>query len=439
VLDVILHQHEKEKTAMNTLSPMQRKPLVILMAAAFAASFLAAPFARAATIEESVSVQQSNPLTPKEGEAVSSAGAKLLQHVTEARARLAKKDTKGAAEALNQAEKLLEIIQASVPTTLVKDRIKVAKKGLVYEDSRTLQPDLIPLYSSLDEVADFMPLKTVKTEQGAQAKTRKPEDTSAKVEEPTDATMKYMEVDLPLHATRHLVDAARAYLASGRVDEADKSLKAVEQGVVHLSVAMAQPLFVARKLMENAVLDQDAGKQSLSRNELQSAIGQMELAEHSPDPYTREGAQLLLKEARVLQSDMSAGKDVSTRMRALWQHTQAYAERAEEYLRTSWTRMRNVSPFNDKLIEAKRFLSDAEIDLFIGREPAKTRQDLKKSLGYLDEAARHARIYYTDPIYKRQIAELQQSVRAIMGDPELAAPSQFEAAKKELGLMIRSL
>jgi hypothetical protein len=147
----------------------------------------------------------------------------------------------------------------------------------------------------------------------------------------------------------------------------------------------------------------------------------------------------LLKEARTLQSDMSAGKDMSTRMRGLWQHTQAYAERAEEYLRTSWTRMRNVSPFNDKLIEARRYLSDAEIDQFVGGEPARTGQDLKKSLGYLDEAASQARIYYTDPVYKRQIAELQKSVRAIMGDPEVAGQPQFEADKSELGLMIRSL
>ena len=424
---------------MNTLSHMQPKSLVFLMAAALAASSLAVPFAQAAAIEESVSVQPTRALTPKEGEVVSSAGAKVLQHVAEARARLARKDPKGAGEELNQAEKLLEIIQAAVPATLVKDRIQVAKKGLEYEDSRTVRPDLIPIFSSLEEVADFMPLKTVKTEQGGQATAKKPEEKSAKVEERTDATLKYMEVDLPLHATRHLVNAAKGYLADGKADAADQSLKAVEQGVVYISVAMEQPLFAARSLMEQAVLDLNAGKKDLSRDELQAAIVQMEVAEKSTDPYTREGAQILLKEARTLQADMRAGKDVSARMRGLWQHTKAYAERAVEYLRTSWTRMRNVSPFKEKLIEAKRFLSDAEIDLFIGREPAKTRQDLQKALGYLDEAASQAQTYYTDPIYKRQIAELQKSVREIMGDPAGAGQPQFEAAKGELGRMIRSL
>lgn len=424
---------------MNTLSNMQRKPLVILMAVAMAASPLAVPFAQAATIEESVSVQPPHPLTPKEGAAVSSAAAQVLQHVAAARARLAKKDSKGAGEELNQAEKLLEIIQAAVPTTVVKDRIKVPKKGLEYENSRAEQPDLIPLYSSLEEVAEFMPLKTIKSVQGAQANARKPEAKSAKAEEQTDATVRYLEVDLPLHASRRLVDAAKNELAKGKVAEADQSLKALEQGVVYVSVAIEQPLYVARNLMGQAVQDLDAGKKDLSRNELQAAIMQMELAEKSPDRYTREGAQILLKDARALQSDMNAGKDVSARMRGLWQHTEAYAERAMEYLRTSWTGMRNVSPFKDKLIEAKRFLSDAEIDLFVGREPAKSRQDLKKSLGYLDEAASQARIYYTDPIYKRQIAELQKSVREIMGDPQASARPQFEAARQELGLMIRSL
>jgi hypothetical protein len=424
---------------MNTLCPMQRKPLVLLMAAALAASFLAAPLVQAATIKESVSVQPSHPLTPKEGAVVSSAGAKVLQHVAEARARLANKDAKGAGEELNQAVKLLDIIQATVPTTLVKDRIEVAKKGLEYENSRAVQPDLIPLFSSVAEVADYMPLKTMNPDLAAQDTTKKPEGKSAMVEEQTDASLKYMEVDLPLHATRHWVDAARSYLDEGKVDEADKSLKAVEQGVVYISVALEQPLFIARSHLERAEIDLQGGRTDLAHNNLQAAISQLQLAEKSPDPYTREGAQILLKEARSLQSDMHAGKDVRIRMHGLWQHTQAYAERAMEYLRTSWTRMRNVSPFNDKLIEAKRFLSDAEIDQFIARDPARTRQDLLKTLGYLDEAASQARIYYTDPVYKQQIAGLQKSIRAIMGDPAAAGQPQFEAAKLELGRMIHSL
>lgn len=424
---------------MNTLSPMQGKPLVILMAAALAASTMAAPFAQAATIEESVTIQPTHPLTAKEGEVVSSAGAKVLQHVAEARARLARKDPKGAEQELNQAEKLLDIIEAAVPATLVKDRIKMDKKGLEYEDSRTVQPDLIPVFSSLEEVADFMPLKTAKAGRAEPSQASKPGPKAAKAEERTDATLSYMEVNLPLHATRHWVNAAKGYLAEGKADEADKSLKAVEEGVVYISVSVEQPLFVARSLMEQAVIDLNAGKKALSRDELQAAIVQMEQAEKSPDPYTREGAQILLKEARTLQADIRAGKDVSARMRGLWQHSKAYAERAVEYLRTSWTRMRNVSPFREKLIEAKRFLSDAEIDQFIGREPAKAQQDLQKALGYLDEAASQAQTYYTDPLYKREIAELQKSVRAIMGDPAMAGQQKFEAAMEELAHMIRSL
>lgn len=427
---------------MKALNPAQHKPLVILIAAAFAACTLAVPLVplvHAATVEESVSVQPAHPLTPKERAVISSAGLKVLQHVTEARARLARKDPKGAEKELNQAEKLLDIIQATVPTTLVKDRIVVAKKDLAYQDSRTVQPDLIPLYSTLEEVVDFMPLKTIKPAEGTQAKAKQPEGNPVKAEEQTDAILKYMEVDLPLQATRHWVSAAKASLADGKADEADKSLKAVEQGVVYISVAIEQPLFIARSHLERAAIDLDGGRKDLARNNLQAAISQLQRAEKSPDPYTREGAQVLLKEASTLQSDMRADKGVSARMHGLWQRTQAYAERASEYLHTSGTRLRNVSPLNDKLIEAKRFLIDAQIDLFIGKEPAKAQQDLQKVVGYLDEAASQANTYYTDPTYKRQIAALQKSIQVIKRDPAAAGQQQFEAATVELTHMIRTL
>jgi hypothetical protein len=424
---------------MNTLSQMKRQPLVTLVAAAMAATALAGPPARAAAIEESVSVQPPRPLTPKEEEVLSSAGAKVLQHVAEARARLARKDSRGAGEELDQAEKLLDIIQAAVPATVVKDRIEVPKKGLEYENSRTVQPDLIPLYNSLEEVADYMPLKPTRTTPGEHAKVTHPEGKSARVEETTDAALKYTELDLPLHAIRSFVDAARGDLAKGKPDEADASLKAVEQGVVYVSVAVEQPLFVARNLMEQASIDLEKGRKDLAQNNLQAAIVQLEQAEKSSDPYTREGAQALLKEARTLQADMRAGNDVGRRMRGLWQHTKAYAERAVEYMRTGWSRMRSVSPFKDELIEVKRYLSDAEIDLFIGKEPAKARHDMQKALANLDGAASHAQTYYTDPIYKQQIADLQKTVRGMMGNTPVANQQQFEAAKDELSRMIRSL
>ena len=118
---------------MKTLSQMQRKPLAILVAATLAASALSVPMAHAKAIEESVTVQPAQALTPKEEEVLSSAGAKVLRHVAEARARLAKKDTKGAGEELNQAGKLLDIIQATLPPAVIKDRIRVTKKDLEYD------------------------------------------------------------------------------------------------------------------------------------------------------------------------------------------------------------------------------------------------------------------------------------------------------------------
>ncbi|MHB1084436.1 MAG: YfdX family protein [Thiobacillus sp.] len=424
---------------MNSLKPMQRKPLAVFLAAAMTAMPLVMPVAQAATLEESVSVHPTRSLTPKEEEVLSSAGAKVLQHVAEARARLANKDTNGANEELGQANKLLDIIQAAVPPTVVKDRIQMPAKRLEYENSRTVKPDQIPLYSSLGAVTDYMALKAAPASTGSSTRAAPAANKPTRVEAQTDTALQYTEVDLPLQATRSRVDAAKGYLAVGKTDAADQSLKAVEQSVVYVSVAVEQPLFVARNLIGRAAIDLEAGRNDLARNNLQAAITQLQQAEKTSDVYTREGAQALLKQARSLQTDMQRGSVVGTRMRSLWKHTQAYVERATESVRTGWARLRSESPFKSELIEVKRYLADAEIDLFVGKEPAKARQDLQQAMTSLDGAANHARTYYTDPVYKQEIADLQKTVRGMLADPAKASQHQLELAKGELSHMIQTL
>ncbi|MBT9568448.1 MAG: YfdX family protein [Thiobacillus sp.] len=421
---------------MNSLHPMQHKPLVILLTAAMTATTLAMPIVQAATLEESISVHPTRSLTPKEEEVLSSAGAKVLQHVAEARARLANKDRNGASEELGQADKLLDIIQAAVPPTVVQDRIQMPGKRLEYENSRTVKPDLIPLYSSLDTMSDYMPLKPAPTGHSAKPAAN---PKSARAEEKTDSAVQYTEVDLPLQATRDRIDAAKGYLAAGKTSSADQSLRAVEQSVVYVSVAVEQPLFEARNLLERAAIDLEGGRKDLAHQNLQAAITQLQRAEQSSDVYTREGAQVLLKEARGLQSDMQHGSVVGTRLRGLWQHAKAYAERATESVRTGWARVRSESPFKRELIEVKRYLADAEIDLFVGKEPARARHDLQQALSRLDGAAIHARTYYTDEIYKQEIAGLQATLHGMLADPAKANSRQFELAKGELGRMIQTL
>lgn len=424
---------------MNTRNRPQRKPLVVLLAAALTASTLVAPLAQASVLDESISVQPGQPLTAKDESVIASAGAKVLQHITEARARLAKKDGTGAEQELNQATKLLDIIQAALPPTVIKDRIDVAnKKGLDYQDSRTVKPDLVPLYTSLDETADLMAVKPVPVKPGAPAPTKQVEVKPGKVEEPTDAALQYTEVDLPLHSTRQLVDAARNDVTAGKLAQADQALKAAQDGVLFMSVAVEQPLFVARNMLQRATSDLAAGHKAVAQTDLQAAIDQLKMAENSSDPYTRDGAQIVLKEARTVQADLQAGKDLGGRMEALWRRSEAYAERAKEYMHTGWARMESESPLKIKLIETRRYLSDAQIDTFTARELSRARQDLNHAASYLDQASNLAHTYYTDPIYKKQITDLQQTVKAIKTDPA-GSTQKFASADSELNLMINSL
>lgn len=61
-------------------------------------------------------------------------------------------DVDKAKSELEQAEKLLDIIQAALPATKVKDRICVAKKHLDHADTQEVLPGLVPIYAGLDDL-----------------------------------------------------------------------------------------------------------------------------------------------------------------------------------------------------------------------------------------------------------------------------------------------
>jgi hypothetical protein len=168
----------------------------------------------AADIHEKVTVASGKVVNPREEAVISSAGVKVLRHIAQARSAIHGKDAQSARTELGQVEKLLDIIQAALPTTQVKDRIWVAKKHLEYENTEEVLPDLIPIYSSLDELIDIMPVDMPKKhlEQAKEHLKSGDKESAMEALEATDAALQYTEVDLPLSTTRQLVAQAKADL-----------------------------------------------------------------------------------------------------------------------------------------------------------------------------------------------------------------------------------
>jgi YfdX protein len=422
--------------------PKLKTVAVALLVAGMGPALLSAPLYAAATVQEQVSVTPEKTLTPREEAIISSAGAKVLRHIAQARADIHNMDTDAVKAELDKADKLLDIINEALPASSVKDRIWVAKKHLEYEDTQQVLPDLIPIYSSLDELMDVMPVKAAKAQLDKARKNLEEGDKAGarKALEETDASLQYTEIDLPLSTTRHLVAQARIDVSGKKFDDADKALKAAEDSVVFSSVGIEQPLFAARAALTQSVVDLDAGNNELAKADLQTAIGYLKSAEKSPDAATREAAGDLHGEAQQLLTDMQGGASVSGRLHRLLERTQAYADRAVEYLATGWQRYRAEGhPFKSDLIEARLHLADARIDMFTGRETARAKEELDAANRFLDQAGRSAAKRTADKDYRQPIGDLQQAVKTLGADPASGGVDQYAALQRQLDDLIGTL
>jgi ribosomal protein S20 len=421
--------------------PKLKSVAVALLLAGTGAALLSTPL-YAGGIQEKVSVTPEKTISPSEEAIISAAGVKVLRHIAQARAEIHNKDVEAAHTELGQADKLLDIIQQALPTTSIKDRIWVARKHLEYEDTQEVLPDLIPIYSSLDELTDVVPVKAARA-QLDQAKAKLEAGDKAKAKqalEETDAALQYTEIDLPLRSTRRLVAQATADLSEKKLDEADKSLKSAEDAVVFISVGVQQPLFAAKAALYQGVFDLDGGNNDLAKADLQTAIRYLEAARQSGNEATRDAATQLLAEAQSLLGDLEQGSTVTTGFHSLLERAQAYADRSVEYLATGWQLYRAESqPFKSDLIEAKLHLANAQIDLFTGHETPRATKELDAVNKLLRQAAEAAEKHTANGSYQQQIGELRKTVGTLSANPASGDLAEYTALRQQLEHMISAL
>lgn len=411
-----------------------------LLLAGISPALLSTPVS-AAMLHEKVSVKAGHTISPQEEAIISSAGTKVLRHIAQARSDIHNKKTGAARHQLRKAEKLLDIIQQSLPTTEVKDRIWIAKKHLEYEDTQSVLPDLIPISASLDELVDVMPVDVPRQHLDKARQHLKSGDKKKAREalEATDAALDYTEVDLPLSATRQLVSQAMADLGKKKLDDAAKALKSAENSVVFLSFAYEQPLFSAKALLWQTMLDLDTGHKDLAKSDLKAAVDNLQTASESGNKTTREAAKQLLGSAKQLQSDLNNDVDISTKIHHLWERTKAFTDRSLAYLVSGWERYRSDKPFKSDLIEARLHLTNAKIDLFTGHESKQVKQELASSMQYLKQAVEKSKHKTGYKMYTRQIKDVESSLKALQADPATGKVDKYVALENKMGSMIRSL
>ena len=157
------------------------------------------------------------PLTTQDESRLGASAVKVLRDIADARGALHgdTPDLVKAKSQLDQAGQTLDDIQALLPTTVIKDRVRIGKKHLEYEDTATLLPDLIPIDASLDELVDAMPTQPAKAHLAQAQQALRKGDTSVATEQvpAVGEALLYVEADLPLAGTRQLIAQAKTDIA----------------------------------------------------------------------------------------------------------------------------------------------------------------------------------------------------------------------------------
>jgi len=260
----------------------------------------------AEAIQEKITVTPGRTITPREESTISSAALKVLRHIAQARGDIHSKNLSGAQAELKQAQKLIEVIKATLPTEKIKDRIWVAKKHLTYEDTDTVMQDLIPIYASVDDIEEFAPMNNVKehvdkAKKHLQNGNKKGANEELKL---ADDAVVFTEIDLPLGYTEKKISSAQKFLAKKEAKKADISLKSAEDGVQYLSIMDTSPVYQARKSFWRATKNYLAGKTDAARADIKDAKAYLAKVDRTVDAKTNTEIDNLLKDTETIEAKL---------------------------------------------------------------------------------------------------------------------------------------
>ena len=287
------------------------------------------------TVKEDVTVSAGKPLAFPQQEKIASLAVNALKHIAKARGFIHDKNLADAKRELADSQKLMEEIRAALPTTRIKDRIWVAKKHLSYETSEEVIPDLVPIYTSLDDVQSFVSVDKTRAHLDEAKKALKEgnKEKGVKELEFAENSLVYVEIDMPLSYTDRKVAEALHLLAEGKEKDADQILKEAEDGVQVISIASYGPMVLAQESLWQATKDYAKGEYETARRSLADAKTFLKMAAKQADEKTKEELAKLDKQIEELEKKMAeTSTDFSKEIKGLWEKTKdVYQKTVEKF------------------------------------------------------------------------------------------------------------
>ncbi len=197
------------------------------------------PQQAAPSIATQVSVDQQNELTDDERLGVSSAAARLLKHVNQARRAIVRNERVEVSRHLEQAQLLGRIVERVMPEIVVK--AKITAGDLEYTDEEKVKPLVVPVYDELEKVSILGPV--VQAKRDAEDRTEEQTSTAPLT---LDVKLRHTKVKLDVALAMPLLEQAKKAIADGDTDAAGASLAAIQTGVIFEYAISDLPLERAR-------------------------------------------------------------------------------------------------------------------------------------------------------------------------------------------------
>jgi len=226
------------------------------MAAAVALALMTlAGCSRGGEEREAVDIRPGRIETTAAAEVIAAEGGRILRDIAQARANIHWDYPLRAEGDIDRADRMLDVIEESMPTAEVRQRIWVARRHLDYAEIQEVTSDLVPIYAAVEQVESLAPADSIRGHVDRAKRHLEKEDRKAAGRElaRADQELLLVEVDLPLSSTRRHLAEAREALAMVERDRAAAYLRQAEDDLVFLTGLARSPLGAARWSLAKAV------------------------------------------------------------------------------------------------------------------------------------------------------------------------------------------
>jgi hypothetical protein len=228
----------------------------------------------------------SHELTPAERRATSLAAGRILRHAYLARQAVTEEDKEKVDQEVDQALKLVQILESVEPKYVVTAEIDAGK--LSYKADEVVTPPLIPIYDEVGEVELIGPLEAAKKEK------RGGDDSTEAVEE---VDVEHTSLALNLAFAKAGLRQAKKALGEGDWKSTDRALADVQRSAVFEVDTLDAPLATARQNLYLA-------HSRVQNGDLEGTRAALDEASQALDNYAKIGGTGRSAEVEKLRSEI---------------------------------------------------------------------------------------------------------------------------------------